>query len=56
VWSQAADRFEDLMFQHKNSPEVQSLPHQDQVMSLQSRRREAEELVRDELINQPLKD
>ena len=56
VGQQASDRFLTLMMQHNNSPEVQKLQYQDRVMSLQSRRREADELVRHDLINQPLQD
>ena len=56
VGDQASDRFLTLMMQHKNSPEVAKLPYQARVTSLQSRRREADELVRHDLIHQPLKD
>lgn len=56
VGDQASDQFLTLMMQYKNSPEVASLPYQDQVTSLQSRRHEADEIVRHELIHQPLPD
>ena len=56
VGETASDRFLTLMMQHHNSPEVSSLPYQDRVMSLQSRRHEVDEVIRDELIYQPLKD
>ena len=56
VGVQASDRFLTLMMQYNNSPEVQKLPHLDRVQALQSRRHEADELVRHDLILQPLKD
>ena len=54
VGQQASDRFLTLMMQYKNSPEIEKLPYQDRVQALQSRRREADELVRHDLIHQPL--
>jgi Transposon-encoded protein TnpV len=56
IGEQARDRLGSLMAEHMNSAEVQKLPHLDRVRSLQNRRMEVEELIRDELINQPLKD
>lgn len=56
VGSQASDRFDTLMRQYAQSPEVKDLPYLQKVQALQSRRHEADELVRDELIYQPLKD
>jgi Transposon-encoded protein TnpV len=54
VGQQASDRFQALMMQHNNSPAVQKLPHQDRTRDLQSRRREVEEIVQHDVINQPL--
>ena len=56
VGEQASDLFLTIMMQYNNSPEVQKLPHLDRVQALQSRRHEADELVRHDLILQPLKD
>lgn len=55
VGEQASDRFQSLMLEYERSPEVKDLPYMEKVRALQSRRHEAEELVRDELIHQPLK-
>jgi hypothetical protein len=46
VGEQAAERYEDLMFRHRQSPEVQKLPHHQMVRELQSRHHEVEELIR----------
>ena len=54
VGEEAEERLANLMHQYNNSPEVQKLPHQERVRALQNRQMEADELVRDELINQPL--
>lgn len=56
VGEQATEMFDNLMMQYNNSPEIQKLPYQERVMALQSRRHEAEEIVRHDLIYQPLKD
>ena len=56
VGSQASDRFHTLMSQYEQSPEVKDLPYLQKVQALQSRRHEADEIVRDELIYQPLKE
>ena len=56
VGDQANDRFSTLMMQHLHSPEVSKLPYQDRVTSLQSRRHEADEIVRHDLIHQPLQE
>ena len=54
VGEQASEMFLTLMMQYKNSPQIEKLPYQDRVQALQSRRREADELVRHDLIHQPL--
>jgi hypothetical protein len=51
---QAAERYEHLMYQHFHSPEVKKLPHMEKVRELQSRHHEVEELIRHDLIFQPL--
>jgi hypothetical protein len=51
---QAEELFSTLMFQYANSPEVQKLPYLERVQALQSRHHEAEEIVRHDLIYQPL--
>jgi hypothetical protein len=56
IGEQAESRFDHLMAEHGNSKAVQSLPHLERVSSLQNRQMEIEELIQDELINQPLKD
>lgn len=56
VGEQASDRFDTLMRQYAQSPEVKSLPYTQKVQALQSRQHEAAEIVRDELIFQPLKE
>ncbi len=56
VGEQAEEMFDDLMRQYLHSPHVQSLPHLKQVRALQSRRHEADEVVRHDLIYQPLKE
>ena len=56
VGQEAEDRHLHLMLQHNNSKEVQKLPHLDRVRELQSRNQEVSELVRHDLIHQPLKD
>jgi Transposon-encoded protein TnpV len=54
VGETAADRCEHLMFQYMQSPAVKDLPHQQRVRELQSRHHEVEELIRHDLIFQPL--
>lgn len=56
VGSQASDRFHSLMNEYEQSPEVKDLPYMQKVQALQSRRHEADDLVQDELIHQPLKE
>jgi hypothetical protein len=56
IGEQAKGHFLSLMAEHGNSKAVQSLPHLERVSSLANRRMEVEELIQDELINQPLKD
>jgi hypothetical protein len=53
VGSQAADRLRFLMSQYRRSPEFKKLPHQHQVIALQSHHHQFEELVRDEILHQP---
>lgn len=55
VGSQASDRFQSLMMDYAGSPQVKDLPYMEKVRALQSRRHEADEIVREELIHQPLK-
>ena len=54
VGSQAARRLEHLMALYSNSPEVQKLPHLARVRALQNRQFEVEEVIRHDLIYQPL--
>jgi Transposon-encoded protein TnpV len=54
VGEEASQMFDHLMNQYHKSPEVQNLPYHDRVRALQSRRSEAQELVRHDLINQPV--
>ncbi len=56
VGNQASDRFDHLMREYAQSPEVKDLPYMQKVQALQSRRHEANEIVQAELIHQPLKD
>jgi hypothetical protein len=53
VGQQAADQVRFLVSQYRRTPEFKNLPHHRQVLALQSRRHEAEELVRDEILHQP---
>jgi hypothetical protein len=54
VGRSAAEMFEHLMYQHMYSPAVRDLPHMEKVRELESRRHEVEELIRHDLIFQPL--
>ena len=56
VGEQASDRLDNLMREYAQSPEVKSLPFPQQARALRSRQHEAEEVIRDELIFQPLKE
>ena len=46
--------YEHLMSRHNNSEEVQKLPHLERVRELQSRHHEVEEMLRHDLILQPV--
>jgi hypothetical protein len=54
VGEEAEQMYDDLMRLYQHSRHVQSLPHLEQVQALQSHRREADEVVRHDLIYQPL--
>jgi hypothetical protein len=54
VGQQAAEMYSDIMAKYRHSKEVQKLPHLEQVRALQSRQPEAEEIVRHDIIFQPL--
>lgn len=54
VGQQAEEMYLNLMHQYANSKEVQNLPHLRRIRSLQSRQYEAEEIVRQDLVFQPL--
>lgn len=54
VGEQASDRYWTLMRQYQHSPEVKKLPFQERVQALQSRQHEAAEIVRHDLLHQPL--
>lgn len=56
VGHQAASRFEALLSQKNNHPEVQDLPYQQRVERLQSHPQEANEVVMDEIVHQPRAD
>jgi hypothetical protein len=46
--------YRDLMHSHNRKPEVQKLPHMEKVRELEGRRHEVEEVIRHDLIFQPL--
>ena len=54
VGQQAEEMFEHLMTQYGHQPEVQKLPYHQKVQELQSHRHQADEVVRNNLIYQPL--
>ena len=54
VGNQAKEMQSDLVHQYKNSPEARKLPHLELVRALQNRLMEADEVVRHDLINQPM--
>jgi Transposon-encoded protein TnpV len=54
VGEQAAEMYSDIMAKYMHSPEVQKLPHLARVRAIESRQPEAEEIVRNDIINQPL--
>ena len=54
VGEQAAEMYEQLMSRHNNSKEVQKLPHLERVRELQSHHHEVEEIIRHDLILQPV--
>lgn len=56
VGKQAEDRFHTLLGQMNNRPEVQSLPYHQKVSALQSHQQSADEIVRNDLIHQPIAD
>ncbi|HXW72555.1 MAG TPA: TnpV protein [Methylocella sp.] len=54
VGQQAEEMFEHLMIQRMHQPEVKNLPHLEKVRELEAFRHEADEIVRHDLIYQPL--
>jgi Transposon-encoded protein TnpV len=56
VGQQAEEMFLHLMMQRANQPEVKKLPHLEKVRELEAFRHEAHEMVRHDLIYQPLLD
>jgi hypothetical protein len=46
--------FMAIMMQYANSPVIRALPHIEKVQALEARRHEAEEIVRHDVIFQPL--
>ena len=54
VGQEASERFLTLMQQFQQSPEIWDLPYMEKVRALLSRRYDADGVVRDELIYQPL--
>jgi hypothetical protein len=54
VGEQAEEMFEHLMIQYRNQPKVRDLPHLEKVRELQAFRHQADEMVRHDLIYQPL--
>ena len=54
VGEQASQMFRDLMMKFRNSPEANNLPHLELVKELQNRRESALEIVRHDLILQPV--
>lgn len=51
IGEQASDRLDHAMAEHSRA--TANLPYQERVTELQSRQREAEELIQHDLINQP---
>ena len=56
VGQTAAEMYRHLMHQHHHKPAVQDLPHHLRVRELQSRHHEVEELIRHDLILQPVRE
>lgn len=56
VGETASQRLEHALSQHLSDPEVQKLPFQERVRELQNRRQSEEEVIRNDLIHQPLAD
>jgi hypothetical protein len=54
VGEQAEEMFLHLMMQRANQPEVRKLPHLEKVRELEAFRHQADEMVRHDLIYQPL--
>jgi Transposon-encoded protein TnpV len=50
----ASERLEHVMSQHLADKELQKLPHLERVRELQNRHQEAEEIIRHDLILQPV--
>lgn len=53
VGHQAANRFESILSQKNNAPDVQGLPFHQRAERLQSHPHEANEQVMDEIVHQP---
>jgi ATP-dependent Zn protease len=56
VGETASERLEHVMSQHLADKELQKLPHLERVRQLQNRHQEAEEIIRNDLILQPVED
>ncbi len=56
VGQTASERLEHAMSVHFSDPELQKLPFIEKVQELQSRQLEAEEVIRHDLIHQPVED
>ena len=56
IGQQAEDRMATLLVQMNNRPEIQDLPYQKKVATLQSHQHSAAEIVRDEIVFQPRED
>jgi hypothetical protein len=54
VGETANEMLHEMMRQHQHSEEVRALPHMERVRALQNRLMEADEVVRRDVINQPL--